>query len=114
MALLKRASARLEKMGIPLQVRRGLYGPYLYDPALLRQRAVVYKSAEEAVQAALHGVRPTPDYKTRADGWPLCPSCGEDELWSPLVWEDVRPSVEAFIAAGLTCYRCHWTTKESA
>lgn len=92
MALLKRASARLEKMGIPLQVRRGLYGPYLYDPALLRQRAVVYKSAEEAVQAALHGVRPTPDYKTRADGWPLCPSCGEDELWSPLVWEDVRPS----------------------
>jgi hypothetical protein len=112
--LLKRASERLEKMGIAIEVHMGPYGPYLHDPFLRRQRTYVYKSAEEAVQAALHGVRPRPDYETRADGWPLCPSCGEDELWSPLVWEDVRPSVEAFIAAGLTCYRCHWTTKESA
>lgn len=45
----------------------------------------------------------------RADGWPLCPCCGEDELWSPLIWLDERPSIEDFIAAGLRCYLCGWS-----
>ena len=22
----------------------------------------------------------------RNDGWPLCPCCGEDEVWSPCLW----------------------------
>ena len=113
MALTRWASKRLEKAGISIEVHTGLYGAYLYNPRLRHQRSSVYMTAEAAVQAALDGVRPTPEYETRADGWPLCPSCGADELWSPLVWEDVRPAVEAFIAAGLTCYSCHWTTKES-
>ena len=55
----------------------------------------------------------------RADGWPLCPVCGEDELWSPLApgdpgWPnlDDKPPVAAYIAAGLRCYRCGWASEE--
>lgn len=46
----------------------------------------------------------------RADGWPLCPRCGEDELWSGLAWDgsDPRPPMEAWILAGLCCYKCSW------
>jgi hypothetical protein len=36
----------------------------------------------------------------RDDGWPLCPCCGEDELWS--AQRPVRPTDE------LQCYRCCW------
>ncbi|HEV8474577.1 MAG TPA: hypothetical protein VGR82_17500 [Methylomirabilota bacterium] len=39
-----------------------------------------------------------PEY--RADGWPLCPRCGDDELWSREV--PVSASDE------LTCYLCGW------
>lgn len=48
----------------------------------------------------------------RADGWPLCPRCEEDELWSPLAWdgEGERPPVSAYIAAGLRCYYCGWSS----
>jgi hypothetical protein len=53
----------------------------------------------------------------RKDGWPLCPRCGEDELWSPLTfyaqWDgaDKRLPVEKYIEAGMTCYRCNWKYK---
>lgn len=48
--------------------------------------------------------------ETRKDGWPLCPCCGEDELWSPFAWngEGERPPIQAWIDAGLRCYACHW------
>lgn len=36
----------------------------------------------------------------RKDGWPLCPRCGEDELWS-----HEQP---ANAAGYLSCYRCMW------
>lgn len=51
-----------------------------------------------------------------ADGWPLCPYCGEDELWSPLPWNgsSERPSVQEYIDAGLTCYRCGEILKPKA
>lgn len=44
----------------------------------------------------------------RKDGWPLCPFCGDDELWSSLNWDGQgdRPPVQAYIDAGLTCYAC--------
>lgn len=49
----------------------------------------------------------------RKDGWPLCPYCGEDELWSPLIPEpiDSHPPVADYIAAGLSCYRCGWSNE---
>ena len=49
-------------------------------------------------------------YETRKDGWPLCPRCGEDELWSPLIPDplDSHPPIAAYIAAGLRCYKCGW------
>jgi hypothetical protein len=49
----------------------------------------------------------------RPDGWPLCPVCGEDELWSPLSWDGTgeKPPIAAYEAAGLTCYRCNWKSR---
>jgi predicted amidophosphoribosyltransferase len=46
----------------------------------------------------------------RADGWPLCPCCGEDELYSRLHWDGQgeHPSLEKYLAAGMGCYRCRW------
>lgn len=45
-------------------------------------------------------------------GWPLCPKCEEDELYSYLMlgWTDPdrTPSVEECIAGGMKCYRCGW------
>lgn len=44
----------------------------------------------------------------RADGWPLCPHCGDDELWSFLMWngDGDRPALQSYIDAGLSCYCC--------
>lgn len=51
----------------------------------------------------------------RADGWPLCPQCDEDELYSHLmlVWDGTgeRPSVEECLHKGMTCYLCHWSSE---
>jgi hypothetical protein len=53
----------------------------------------------------------------RKDGWPLCPQCEEDELYSHLMlgWTDPdsTPSVEECIKGGMTCYRCGWTSPDS-
>ena len=48
----------------------------------------------------------------RDDGWPLCPNCGEDELYCPygtdffMHYKRVIEVQEA-IDLGLACYRCH-------
>ncbi len=46
----------------------------------------------------------------RSDGWPLCPVCEEDELYSPLMWtEDLdRPTLSEFMDGPLHCLRCGW------
>lgn len=40
-------------------------------------------------------------------GWPLCPVCGEDEVYS-LIWNSDRPqpSLGEFLAGPLACYSC--------
>jgi predicted RNA-binding Zn-ribbon protein involved in translation (DUF1610 family) len=38
--------------------------------------------------------------RLREDGWPLCPGCGEDELWS----NTVPATVETIVC----CLRCGW------
>lgn len=50
----------------------------------------------------------------RKDGWPLCPNCGEDELWSRLLWTGYgeSPPMEDYIKDGLQCYRCQWQSTE--
>lgn len=50
----------------------------------------------------------------RPDGWPLCPQCGKNELWSPLYWDLVSaaPTMEDYRKAGLICYACHWQNKD--
>lgn len=47
---------------------------------------------------------------TRPDGWPLCPQCGEDELWSAFRPSppDDRGRLAQYLAATLQCYRCGW------
>lgn len=48
-------------------------------------------------------------------GWPLCPKCGENELWSPfhppIEWdlEERQRNMALYIASGLTCYQCGWS-----
>jgi hypothetical protein len=44
----------------------------------------------------------------RKDGWPLCPRCGEDELYS-LAWLNIpRSKLEDYLEAMEGCYSCHW------
>jgi hypothetical protein len=49
----------------------------------------------------------------RKDGWPFCPRCEEDELYSHLMlgWSnpDSTPTVQQCIESGMTCYQCSWT-----
>lgn len=60
MPLLKGATKKLREAGIEhIEVRRGLWGLYLYDPRLKKQRIVRCANWREAVQAAIHGERPT-------------------------------------------------------
>ncbi len=46
----------------------------------------------------------------RSDGWPHCPSCGADELYSLANWPsaDERPSLEWFLERLDGCYGCNW------
>lgn len=47
----------------------------------------------------------------RKDGWPLCPRCGEDELYSHLMlgWtKSEPPPLQDCIDSGMKCYRCSW------
>lgn len=36
----------------------------------------------------------------RKDGWPLCPHCGQDELWCR--------QIPASVQGALRCYQCGW------
>lgn len=47
----------------------------------------------------------------RKDGWPLCPRCGEDELWAhgPDIIPPYTPTQAEMIAAIRGCCNCSWT-----
>ena len=55
-------------------------------------------------------------YTYRADGWPLCPQCGDDELWSrvpgspkALQLEPGSPDLlDACFREIFSCYLCNW------
>ena len=45
----------------------------------------------------------------RQDGWPLCPRCGEDELWTP--WNpplEADVTLDDYVGRQLRCYACQW------
>lgn len=46
----------------------------------------------------------------RSDGWPLCPNCGADELWSSGIGEapDFKRNLAECIATIEGCYACDW------
>lgn len=55
--------------------------------------------------------KPLPFKEYTKKGWPLCPRCEEDELYSFLMlgWtKDEPPSIAECIATGMNCYRCSW------
>lgn len=56
---------------------------------------------ESLVHRQTMDMTPKPIYRhRRADGWPYCPRCDEDELWS-----DATYATEDIIVG---CYRCGW------
>ena len=60
----------------------------------------IVRIANEAIRPQLpRPVRTVTVLRWRADGWPLCPICDEDELWSG---ELTDPTAETVCA----CYRC--------
>lgn len=50
----------------------------------------------------------------REDGWPLCPACGEDELWQNIdaIAFPRVPSLQERIENIVGCYHCGWTMEE--
>ena len=56
----------------------------------------------------------TPYKEFRADGWPYCPVCEEDELYSCVMLayrgQGERPTIEECIAGEMACYLCGWNS----
>jgi hypothetical protein len=59
MAMMKRATATLHKVGIPLNVHKRLWGYALENPMFKRQRSICHKTVQLAIEAAMNGERPT-------------------------------------------------------
>ena len=58
-AMLRRATAKLRKTGIEhIEIRRGLWGPMIYDPRMKSQQGRCFDSVDAAVNAAIAGERP--------------------------------------------------------
>ena len=55
----------------------------------------------ESTRSELQVAASEPAYpQRRADGWPLCPGCGDDELWSA--------AVPATVDTIVSCLGCGW------
>ena len=61
-----------------------------------------------------------PKYKEfRADGWPLCPCCGGDELYSMAMMKYAgqglrgeKPTLQKCLDGEMHCYECDWTSEK--
>lgn len=116
MPLLKRATKQLAEQGIALQVIKGCYGPYLYDPSLRKQRGKVYKSAEDAVAAAVAGERPV-DEEEQVDALLHAhASAWWSDIEAPDFVEKVNATYDLYLAAGGTDthYDANWRTFSDA
>lgn len=63
------------------------------------------------LQGGIGMSRPVTDFfsEFRADGWPLCPRCGLDELYSHIAQPvPDGATVLDWVQAGLTCYACQF------
>lgn len=50
----------------------------------------------------------------RKDGWPLCPRCEEDELWSSVAIVASRAvTLEECFEGEFTCYYCNWQSEKA-
>jgi hypothetical protein len=51
----------------------------------------------------------------RKDGWPLCPSCGDDELASVIMLnyhgQDRPPTLAECLLGEFFCYACTWDSR---
>lgn len=54
--------------------------------------------------------------ESRADGWPFCPVCEEDELYSLRMLnyhgQGEKPSLADCLAGEMRCYRCAWSSEK--
>lgn len=56
----------------------------------------------------------SPYLQYNAVGWPYCPACGENRLWSVLFWDGLgsKPTVTMLVAAGMICGGCGWDSRK--
>jgi hypothetical protein len=62
------------------------------------------------------GMPNSPYREFRPDGWPFCPCCGEDELYSLLDWdgEGEQSALQQYLDAEMRCYWCDWSSVRAA
>jgi|PersoiStandDraft_1058852.scaffolds.fasta_scaffold264524_1 hypothetical protein len=49
----------------------------------------------------------------RKDGWPLCPTCGDDEVETGLPFhEGADYTLEDYLKGPLNCIACGWTNSK--
>lgn len=77
---------------------------------------LVFQMIDRLYAVRQEGWLTSPFKEFRKDGWPFCPSCGNDELAAPHAFNrledlDPKPTVEDYIRAGLKCYACGWRDK---
>jgi hypothetical protein len=64
--------------------------------------------------AGRRGVVERPTTFRPRDGWPLCPSCGDDELYSLVIlhwdgrFQEWPPKPEDYLNGQFACYACRW------
>jgi hypothetical protein len=56
----------LQAMGLKLEMRRGIYGFYLFDPDMGPQRSRPHKGRYTCLTAARNGERPQPQEKQKS------------------------------------------------
>ena len=60
-------------------------------------------------------VAPALQFHRRPDGWPLCPCCGEDELWSTFVPQsEVEARLPNYLVGELRCLGCSFVVPPCA
>jgi hypothetical protein len=76
----------------------------------LKPDNVTLSPARPSSASATHGMGTCEELgmytQFREDGWPLCPSCGADDLWFEVTGDD--DSLTARIAAITGCQTCNW------
>lgn len=88
---------------------RNVDGMSLRHNISVDERVIAMIDAEMEQRSLGGDVKATTYTAFRDDSWPLCPRCGQDELWSD-IWNrlEPKPTMTEFIANIRGCYACGW------